>query len=485
MIIQPRPTYPTFALIIGISDYSAYDASLQKQRGESDLRGGKNDALAFYRICRELGVAPKDIHVLMSPAFDASDTGHSVPGYVGLATRQEIEAQIGWLAQKLAHAPSERYAPSGLLCFSGHGDFSGDDLALCPGDVRSAGAGKDLENVLGFDRIEEILRSYPGAVESLTVLLDASHAGADKAWGPGRRASLTGRGKWTPGRPPRTLARSTILAANPGEVARTMMVGGRAHGALTWALFTVASTWRSHSDRRSHDLSLSQGDLVGRAQTLLQALSVPQTITLQGGKDAAERSFFHRREVPSTYKPLRPVEPSNQADPDVERWDFTLYTLRLTIENELLTAQVLSVGNASTALGYDAGTEYWELTEEFIEAVSEGDSLEIVSQGGDWPSPAAEPPGWSGSSSSPQKDAQVSWTSLQQAPSGALFASGQDRHYAIRFSGTPSSPVVEWFICAEDQPATGTYVVDPSGLTFTPSAPQTGQGMVWFVGDDA
>lgn len=317
MSTQPRTRTPTFALLIGISDYSVHEDSRRSPRGSSALPAGKNDALAFLRICGELGIAPENIHILTSPALAAGGTGGSVPGYAGPATRAEIEAQLVWLSSQLARDAGSEGAPVGLLAYSGHGDFAGEELALCPSDVRAkpgAGPTDDLENVVGFDRVDEILRAHPGAAENVTVVLDCCHASAAAAWGPGRRSSLTGRGPSPSQVAPRSLGRSLLMAAEPGELARQGMFGGRAHGACTWALSAVADTWRAHSDRGAERLTISQGDLVRRAQRLLDALSIPQSLWLRGWKAAQEQCFVHRGNVPSVLQPTRGCEP---VDPDI------------------------------------------------------------------------------------------------------------------------------------------------------------------------
>ncbi len=315
MSTQPRTRTPTFALLIGISDYSVHEDSRRSPRGSSALPAGKNDALAFHRICGELGIAPENIHILTSPALAAGETGGSVPGYAGPATRAEIEAQLVWLCSQLAREADGEGPPVGLLAYSGHGDFAGEELALCPSDVRAkpgAGPTDDLENVVGLGRVDEILRAHPAAAENLTVVLDCCHASAAAAWGPGRRSSLTGRGPSQVSPP--SLGRSLLMASEPGEPARQGMFGGRAHGACTWALSAVADAWRSHSDRGARRLTISQGDLVRRAQLLLDALSIPQSLWLRGWKAAQEQCFVHRGNVPSVLRPARGCEP---VDPDI------------------------------------------------------------------------------------------------------------------------------------------------------------------------
>ena len=316
---QPRTRTPTYALLIGISDYSVHEDSRRSPRGSSALPAGKNDALAFLRICGELGIAPENIHLLTSPALAPGDTGGSVPGYTGPATRAEIEAQLVWLSSQLARGAGSEDAPVGMLAYSGHGDFAGESLALCPSDVRvkpGAGPADDLENVVGFDRVDEILRAHPGAAERLTVVLDCCHAPAAAAWGPGQRSSLTGRGPSKLAQ--RSLGGGLIMASEPGELARQGVFGGRAHGACSWALSVVADTWRAHSDRGAGHLVISQGDLVRRAQMLLDALSIPQTILLRGRKSPEERCFVHRRNVSSVVRPTHGYEP---VDPDIGHGD--------------------------------------------------------------------------------------------------------------------------------------------------------------------
>ena len=46
-----------YALLIGVDDYSTYDASTGHAKGTSDLLGSRNDVLAFFRACRERGMS--------------------------------------------------------------------------------------------------------------------------------------------------------------------------------------------------------------------------------------------------------------------------------------------------------------------------------------------------------------------------------------------------------------------------------------------
>lgn len=478
MNTYPRPVGSAYALVIGVSDYSAHDDSVQAPRGAHDLPAGKNDALALYRACRELGIAPENIHVLTSPALAMVELGDRAPGYVGRATRVEIVSQLAWLSQKLACEPGAPGAPVGLLAYSGHGDFSGDDLALCPCDVhakKGAGPGEDLENVLPFYLVEEVLRSRPAAADNLTVLLDCSFASAQDAWGPGKRSSLTGRGHRSAD-PVRSLGACTLLAARPGEVARVGTFGGREQGALTWAVSVIAGAWRAEQADERGEILISLGDLVNRAKALLGAISLPQSIALQGPRGAPELCFLHRKPVRSVFRP----EPGGhgQLDPDVSHdQNFTLYTLTLTYGSNQEVCQVLSVDESG--LGYSAGKEYWHLSSTFLSEWSGASSLSISSSSGNW---GSQPPaGWNGSTSSPQRDSSVSWSEIQSVPGTCLYASGSGVDYAIDFSGTAGDPTISWFIYASSEPSTGTYVV-PAVTSFGTTAPSSRQGYAWYRG---
>lgn len=119
---------PTYALIMGISDYSRLDASTGAALGTSDLRGATNDVRSYAMLARTMGVPAENIRVLSAPGLTPNDFGTVVRGRDALvdmnmaradlryATAAEIRAGIDWLGERLRADGGAQ----GLVFFSGH-----------------------------------------------------------------------------------------------------------------------------------------------------------------------------------------------------------------------------------------------------------------------------------------------------------------------------------------------------------------------------
>ncbi len=356
-----------FALLIGIDDYSVHDASAGNPAGTSDLPASKNDVGSCYRICRAPGIPPENIHVLTTPGLTPDDFGEPgkamKPGYAGLATRAEIEAQVAWLAGVLEHAPGDTDAPVGLLTYSGHGDFVDGFLALCPSDVRKGGdaATGDLEGALGFPRLQAIVAGKRGAAESLTVVIDCCHAAAAAAVVPGKparlraRSSLTGRARTAAG-PITAFGDRMIMAAEPGQTADQSTFDGRPHGALTWALSVVTDQWTVLAEGDVDRFTITHGELRDRAQRLFGALDFSQQIALFPPM-IAPIPFFHRGAADGPDVVASAPDRARhgiQLDPN-QHDGFSVYALTISYTGDGAeyhhTAQVLSAGSDSPSWG--------------------------------------------------------------------------------------------------------------------------------------
>src|SRR5262249_24245822 len=110
-----HPVTDGYAVLIGVDDYSVYDASVSNPKGSSSLSRSRNDVRAFFRLCRQLGFAAENIRVLTSPKLRANELdGGPLPENVFEANGAQIEAAPEWLSSKLVG----RTAPIGLLTFS-------------------------------------------------------------------------------------------------------------------------------------------------------------------------------------------------------------------------------------------------------------------------------------------------------------------------------------------------------------------------------
>src|SRR6185369_8267714 len=92
------------ALLIGVEDYKAFDGT-----GKKDLPAGRNDVLAYWKVCRRLGFT--HIRALTSPALTEEEIVRAELELVPELSPGETAAQIKervkrWLAKKEPAAPA-------------------------------------------------------------------------------------------------------------------------------------------------------------------------------------------------------------------------------------------------------------------------------------------------------------------------------------------------------------------------------------------
>jgi hypothetical protein len=333
-----------YALIIGVDDYSAYDASTGKPQGRSDLRGSRNDARAFYRLCRSLGMKPERIRVLASPPLDPAELEGAIPENVGPATEASILAGVAWLAESLAQ-PAR---PAGLLTYSGHGDArEGEGLVICPSDVR----GEALDHAVSFGAINAILERY-GAAENLTVVLDTCHGRGSLA---GRGAALSlGQG----GVEERSvdLAGRVLAACARGGVAFQSKFDGQYRGVFSWAITTAMEQWAVTQEGTSVRLDVSYGKLVETARRLVAGLWFEQTPELRAPASVEKLAVFRRGLVGHPGETSeRPTGAFLTAQLDGGYFVYRKVTLTFASGTPLATVYVFNQAIGS----FNTGTEYW------------------------------------------------------------------------------------------------------------------------------
>lgn len=390
--------YDNCALFVGVADYSAFDVSIGDAPGASDLSGALADALAFYRICRELEIPAENMRILTSPRLDAKKEG--IPAAcLGDATRASILDGLAWLAGRL----SAEGRPPGLFTYSGHGDtLEGQGLVICPSDT----AGPNLKGSILYTQIQAIFAEQDAAA-NLTVILDTCHAGAARA-GRGRRSgSLSRRAlKGRPGGAP-VLGSRMIAACEPTDLAWRGQFSGVGRGALSWAVAATLEQWSPRAVGRHVELDLSYGELVERAQGLLATLSFEQTPVLSGRPGTARAPFFHAGVGPgkqgTSDAPTAPRD-AGQIIPDVK--------IRLTASWYEGAWSIVSVGEEPPkGSGYNRQTEYWALDANFGTSHREGDQLTF----------ALDAPGSSGQPAVFTNPTDSLWTPMDSTPPVAFF----------------------------------------------------------------
>jgi hypothetical protein len=284
-----------FALLIGIDDYQAYDASAGRAPGTSDLRGSVNDVRLYLRTLQALGLPPQNIRVLTSPPLDAAGLGAPDGVAFGDATRASIEAGVAWLADVLTGESR------GLLAFCGHGDADARGLLLCPADV-TAGLAAAIPYADVAARLDA---RRPGT--DVTVILDACHAAPGASSERARHRSL--RGGAAP-RVERKHGRSAdvVLAASAADApSYECLLHGEWHGAFSWAATTLLDRWGVAPEGTC--FALTHGELVERARRLLDDLAIDQRPVCDGPASARDERVLGGRESGAHGEPRGAIAP--------------------------------------------------------------------------------------------------------------------------------------------------------------------------------
>ena len=358
-----------YALLIGVDDYSTYDASAGRPKGTSDLLGSRNDVLAFFRTCRDLDIPASQIRVLTSPKLDLALLPGVPAENVGVATEEAILDGARWLAEALRDGRG-----TGLLSFSGHGDkLDRGELAICPADTR----GPALAGAIRFEELRRLFASA-GALEGLTCVIDACFAGAalDPSAPRERRAlSLSGRAAAQPAAGGTLiLGDRVIAAARPDQLAFQARFSGEHRGAFSWAVGATLDQWTSVKDEHGTRKNLSYGELVARAGRLLDTLSFAQEPVLAGPPSVADLAFLQRGASPL----------GTSAEPDAARRPlqidpgflvFRKVTLTLDMVPPMVLAEVFAIH--TTTGSYTAGNEYWNVNKDAVANLG-GESISIA-----------------------------------------------------------------------------------------------------------
>ncbi|MFT5681494.1 MAG: hypothetical protein ACI8RZ_002400 [Myxococcota bacterium] len=333
----------SFAVIIGVSDYSSY-------RGDhsDDLPGSVNDARAWLDLALDadgLDMPAENIRLLV-----VNESG-KIPKWakkfqkkagdkeaVRRPTAEVIQEAILWLGERLAEVGGDdtdrdSFGPvlkaSGLVTFSGHG-FALEDLStaplastlfIAPQDVRSSADGP--VDAISLGQMNLILQSlgqeiWPliGVSHGVTWAIDACYTTV-KAATPApllievEKPSLIAAVEaalpegssllemWQ-----QAVYGRVMLGSEPWGSTYQIPAGSSYHGAFTLALTTLLQQWKPKTHLGVQYIGASYGDLMNRTQAMLDALGVPQKPVLVGlprlellafmrpGNDIAEDQTF-------------------------------------------------------------------------------------------------------------------------------------------------------------------------------------------------
>jgi hypothetical protein len=359
MIENQNPSIPNnddCGLFIGVDDYRAYEESAGQKAGRSCLPGSVNDAKAFWRLARTMGMRLDNLRILTSPPLQPADLGEGATSKnVGRATREGIEQGVRWLADCLGASS----AIAGLLTYSGHGAYVEDGgLVVCPSDTRAT-AGGGLENVLPYSRLGELLGP---AGRNLTTVLDCCHSGAasdqdDAIPSLGRLPvpeSVTAKDMAFAGR--------VLAACGPQQVTQQALFLGVYHGAFTWAIASVLAQWKTVPDGDGRRATLAYGELVARAAQLVRSLALRCAPQVQGPDNVRQLAVMQRGDEPADTS----VSPDGwrrnlQMDPGDKtyRWYSVHYETGTQPHAHIANVLVPRVDVTIDKTTYRAGTEYW------------------------------------------------------------------------------------------------------------------------------
>lgn len=161
----------------------------------------------------------------------------------------------------------------------------------------AAGSGSpDFVRVIGPVHLQLILGDLG---DHVTLVLDACHAGGGDTALQGSEAI----GDWTA----RGLPCRILSASRKSQRAAEATLGQRRYSAATWALTHVLSRWEPVADGEAYAMGITHGNLVLRANLLLDALSFNQQISLSGPPSKprlADLPFFGQHaHTPTTVDP--------------------------------------------------------------------------------------------------------------------------------------------------------------------------------------
>ncbi len=278
--IPSNPDNQAHALLIGVADYSSFN-----RPDGSKLKGSRNDVVLLAYYCMGvLRIPAKNIRVLTMPEMTTDELKASVipdeletnehAGWLqsldqvtlGEATESEVNDGLDWLL-----AASKESDGAALFAFSGHGAWSSEKgPLLCLGDT----APSFERGVLSLRKLGEDIKTA-GVRHKLIALLDCCHVAAS-------RGNPRLQGKALPHAATAedvvghqdlfNVSDRVLLGAHPGKEAFQVCLGGRWHGALTFAVVTAAERWRA-----DHEMSHgSYKHVLKRAKLTLEVLDVPQ-----------------------------------------------------------------------------------------------------------------------------------------------------------------------------------------------------------------
>lgn len=270
-----------YALIIGIEDYGAYDYDAGNPEGTSDLCWAVNDAVAYVHQCLALGMLPERICVLTSPTLGSTALGPNTDAVCrGPANRAGMLDGLAWLSDAL----SDEEPASGLLIFSGHGEWV-HGVELCPSDTMGG-----LDEVICLEHVRRELDSR--SLDDLHVLFDAYHVHIGCTRAQCLRDRLAQHASACDGVSMADSHEHILASCQREQSAVAAQRDGKVMSAFTWAMTSVLSTCHVVEEGGVLRLDESYAELARRASSLLNASSFQQIPVLAGSAETATLPFL-------------------------------------------------------------------------------------------------------------------------------------------------------------------------------------------------
>jgi hypothetical protein len=395
------------ALLVGVESYLAYDST-----GKKNLLSGRNDVLAYWKVCRRLGYKAEHIRVLTSPKLRMQDllwaeqelapelgsdeteqqiedrvkgwlSGEAPSVVLDEATADEIRRGLEWLAEELVFTvklrsgsvkiEEEWAALPGIFTYSGHGTPLDGDLGLCPSDL-----GPARENVLSFAELGAILDKgddLPGGAhptDNLTIVLDCCFAAAIQPRSRALRvpslAAGGGKNGLAPASKPvskREIGRRVLCASAREGQSHQALLGGYWYGAFTWALTVALEQWKIEREGQWKRSTVSHGELLSRAKKLLSALSFPQEPILVDEEKIGSLPVFHHGPADGGETSPTPDgrRPGSQIDPlgDYKFTEFSFWNYGVKVAGVIVPNGDQRIGDVT----WYTAKEYWYVLQEF------------------------------------------------------------------------------------------------------------------------
>lgn len=356
---MPKSKPHAYALLIGVNDYAAYDASANLEAGTSDLHGAMHDVRQYWRMARALGIPAANIRVAGAPgdgeAFDASTlSGDSDAAQVTGASLAEIKAGLTWLTSKLDTSG----VSAGMISISSHGSYDADRGSLiCASDTRLDG--DRLTGALPMSALFSRLAGRPQETP-VTVFLDACDAGRGANAQGDRGRAL--RGGMAGVRKQHALKRRSddlVLAASaPGSESYEISVDDTVRGAFSWAALAVLERWGIHRTATDTHFDITYGDLRLRVDALLKAMHVEQTAHFDAQAGQAARKVFAELRGIESGTPDRPAfSGGREISPGTNGHILEYKVMKGTSSTHRATICV--PGEDCEKYGWEKGKMYW------------------------------------------------------------------------------------------------------------------------------